>query len=78
MMFTMTAGSSAQAMNEMASCISEIPGDDDDVSTRSPVPEAPYSMFEAATSLSACTNAPPICGRRCDRYSGISFWGVIG
>ena len=61
-----------------ASDINEMPGLEEDVMTRQPAPPAPYSMFEAATSDSAWTNMPPTCGRRPDRYSGISFWGVIG
>src|SRR5208337_2909270 len=35
-------------------------------------------MLLAATSLSACRNVPPTCGSLADRYSGISFWGVMG
>jgi hypothetical protein len=53
MMLTITAGNSLPAMYEIPSIISEMPGEDDDVKTRSPLPAAPYSMFEAATSLSA-------------------------
>ena len=41
MMFTMTTGSSEPAMYEIPSCISEMPGEDEDVNTRSPLPAAP-------------------------------------
>jgi len=41
MMLTMTTGSSAPARYEIASAMSEIPGDDDEVITRSPLPAAP-------------------------------------
>ena len=72
-MFTMTAGSSAPIMYDMPSCLRLIPGLDEDVITRAPAPAAPYTIFIAATSLSACRNVPPTLGSRADMYSGISF-----
>ena len=41
MMFTNTTGSSAPAMYDIASAISEMPGLDDDVKQRHPAPAAP-------------------------------------
>ena len=45
---------------------------------RTPAEAAPYSMLMAATSLSACTNTPPACGRYSAAASAISLAGVIG
>ena len=43
-----------------------MPGDEDDVMTRAPAAEAPYTMLMAAISLSACRNVPPTLGMRLD------------
>ena len=62
----------------MPSCFREMPGLEEDVMTRAPVPAAPYTMLIAASSLSACRKHPPTSGIRADMYSGISVWGVMG
>ena len=45
---------------------------------RAPQTAAPKTMLMAAISLSAWMKVPPTSGRRPERYSGISFWGVMG
>ena len=45
---------------------------------RNPVAAAPYTMEMPEISDSVCTNVPPTSGRRLERYSNISVWGVIG
>ena len=46
--------------------------------TRTPAEAAPYTMLMEATSLSACTNVPPTCGRYSAAASAISLAGVMG
>ena len=46
--------------------------------TRTPAAAAPYTMLMAATSLSACRNVPPTCGKYSAAASTISLAGVIG
>ena len=55
-----------------------MPGEDELVMTRAPLPAAPYTMLIAATSDSAWTNTPPASGRWAAMYSGNSVCGVIG
>ncbi|CUN79893.1 Uncharacterised protein [Flavonifractor plautii] len=45
---------------------------------RTPAEAAPYTMFTEATSDSPWTNTPPTSGMRREKYSGISFCGVMG
>ena len=45
---------------------------------RTPAAAAPYSMLMDATSLSACRNTPPTCGKYTAADSVISLAGVIG
>ena len=58
--------------------MSEMPGEEDEVIARTPAAAAPSTMFIAATSLSACRQSPPACGRRFAMYSETSDCGVIG
>src|SRR4030067_1987673 len=51
---------------------------DEEVMALAPVAEAPKSRLMEAISLSAWINSPPEAGRCLERYSGISFWGVMG
>ena len=55
-----------------------MPGELEDVMTRAPAEEAPYTMLMAATSDSACRNRPPTLGMRFDMYAETSVCGVIG
>ena len=78
-MFTITAGSSQAAMEEIPSCLREIPGLDDEVMERTPAALAPITIWIAAISLSDWMKTPPsTCRKRSDMYSGISFCGVMG
>jgi hypothetical protein len=72
-MLTITAGSSDPAKYEIPSCISDIPGPEDDVIALAPEAEAPSIMLIEAISLSAGMKVPPTLGRFFARYSGISF-----
>ena len=65
-------------MYEIPSLLSEIPGDDEDVITLTPVDAAPRTILIAATSLSACKNRPPLAAIFFARYAEISVCGVIG
>jgi hypothetical protein len=56
----------------------EIPGLEEDVIALAPVAEAPRRKLIEAISLSAWMNSPPNGGRCLERYSGMSFWGVMG
>jgi hypothetical protein len=75
---TITAGSSLPAIYDMPSCINEIPGLEEEVIALIPAADAPKSILMDATSLSAWMNSPPNLGRCLERYSGISFCGVMG
>ena len=46
----------------MPSCFRLMPGEEEDVMARMPVPAAPYTMLMAASSDSACTNTRPCLG----------------
>jgi hypothetical protein len=50
-----------------------IPGDEEEINTLPPAAAPPYAILTAASSLSACTKAPPASGSFLDIYSGISF-----
>ena len=66
-------------MEEIPSCLREIPGLEDEVMERAPAALAPATMWMAAISLSDWMKTPPSTLRRCsDMYSGISFCGVMG
>jgi hypothetical protein len=56
----------------------EMPGLEEEVMARAPAAEAPRSMLMEATSLSAWMKQPSTLARFLDRYSGMSFWGVMG
>ena len=45
---------------------------------RNPAAAAPQTILIDAVSLSPCKKTPPSSGSRLDKYSGISFCGVIG
>ena len=78
-MFTITAGSSQAAMEEIPSCLSEIPGLDEEVMERAPAALAPVTMWMAAISLSDWMKTPPSTFLRFSAmYSGSSFCGVMG
>jgi len=75
----MTPGSSSAAMDEMPSCLSEMPGLDDEVMARAPAALAPRIMLMAAISLSAWMKVPPSTLRIFSAmYSVSSFCGVMG
>jgi hypothetical protein len=62
----------------MVSCLSETPGEEEEVMALPPAAAAPITMFTAAISLSAWMKSPPTSLSRQQRYSGSSFWGVMG
>ena len=76
--FTYTMGTRALAQKLTPSLMRLMPQELELVMARVPVPAAPYTMLMDATSLSPCTKLPPTSGSRRARYSGISFWGVMG
>jgi hypothetical protein len=79
MMLTITPGSSWAAIEDIPSCLSDIPGLEDEVMTRAPAALAPAIILIAASSLSDWMNMPPGTFRRFSAmYSGISFCGVMG
>ena len=57
-----------------------MPGPDDDVMAIRPVAAAPYTMWMAPISLSACITVMPVevQGLSAIRVSNISLWGVMG
>jgi len=58
--------------------MSEIPGLEEEVIARAPPAEAPKIMLMEATSLSAWMKHPSASDICLEKYSGISFWGVMG
>ena len=62
----------------MPSLFRAIPGEEEEVMARTPAEAAPYTMFTEATSDSPWTNTPSTSGIRREKYSGISFCGVMG
>ena len=62
----------------MPSLFSAIPQLEELVMARVPEDAAPYTILMEATSLSPWTKVPPTSGIRREKYSGISFWGVMG
>jgi hypothetical protein len=76
----MTTGRQDPAIHPMASLIRDIPQLEEDVILRVPVAPAPNSMAADAVSLSPCRYTPLTsgCGILLEKYSGISFCGVMG
>ena len=62
----------------MPSLFRAMPGLEEEVMLRVPAEAAPYTMLTEATSLSPWTKVPPTSGMRREKYSGISFCGVMG
>ena len=65
-------------MYDIASAMSEMPGEDELTMTRAPVAAAPMAMLIAPISLSAWMNTRPSSGIRRAIHSRSSAWGVIG
>ena len=75
---TTTTGISAEVASPSASIISESPGPDVAVNAGVPPYDAPMIMLMAASSSSACSNAPPTLTRLGASHSRMSVAGVIG